>query len=102
MLVTFQTDAYESITLFGDVAKTLLGMMGHSGKVPGAILANDVAAAVKLLRQNIEFEKRHAQPGAALNSDKDDEQEVSLPLRAVPLIALLQAASDKHCDVLWT
>jgi hypothetical protein len=30
MLVTFTTKAYANITMFGDVAVTLLKMMGHS------------------------------------------------------------------------
>jgi len=33
MLVTFTTDAYADITMFGDVALTLLKMMGHSKTV---------------------------------------------------------------------
>ena len=45
MLVTFTTDAYADITMFGDVALAMLKMMGHSTTVPGAILAADVPAA---------------------------------------------------------
>jgi hypothetical protein len=41
MLVTFTTDAYADITMFGDVVHTMLKMMGHSGTVPGALLAAD-------------------------------------------------------------
>ena len=42
MLVTFSTNSYADITLFGDVALTLLKMMGHSATVPGAILTADI------------------------------------------------------------
>ena len=45
MLVTFKTEAYASITMFGDVAVALIKLMGHSGTVPGAVLAEDVPAA---------------------------------------------------------
>ena len=31
MLATFTTKAYANITMFGDVAVTLLKMIGHSG-----------------------------------------------------------------------
>ena len=48
MLITFQTDAYESITLFGHIAERLLSMMGQSGRVPGALLASDVPHALTL------------------------------------------------------
>jgi hypothetical protein len=46
MLITFQTKAYANITMFGDVAIALLKLMGHSGTVPGALMADDVPAAL--------------------------------------------------------
>lgn len=49
MLVTFTTDAYADVTMFGDVAQTMLKMMGHSGTVPSAILAQDVPEALRRL-----------------------------------------------------
>ena len=49
MRVTFTTDAYAGITMFGDVALALLKMMGHSKTVPGAILAADVPMALNRL-----------------------------------------------------
>lgn len=48
MLVTFTSDAYTDITMFGDVALTMLKMMGHSATVPGAILAADIPEALRL------------------------------------------------------
>ena len=46
MLVTFKSDAYADIMMFGDAAHRLLKMMGHSGTLPSAILAEDVPAAL--------------------------------------------------------
>ncbi len=46
MLVTFFCPAYANITMFGDVAVRLLKMMGHSGTVPSALLAENVPAAL--------------------------------------------------------
>lgn len=100
MLVTFRTDAYESITLFGHIAQRLLGLMGQSGRIPGALLANDVALALALLIKAIDIEKSQPKPSAEQDV-QDAEPEISLAHRALPLIALLQAAVDKHCDVLW-
>ena len=57
MLVTFTTDAHADITMFGDVALTMLKMMGHSATVPGAILAADVPAALSKLTAAIDAEK---------------------------------------------
>ncbi|MEA1053075.1 DUF1840 family protein, partial [Lamprobacter modestohalophilus] len=33
MLITFETKAHANITMFGDVAVTLIKLMGHSGAV---------------------------------------------------------------------
>jgi hypothetical protein len=97
MLVTFTTDAYADITLFGDVALAMLTMMGHSTTVPGAILAADVPAALNQLTAAIDTEK--ASPPV---EDKDaDEPVVSLAHRALPLIDLLAAAAKAESNVMW-
>lgn len=97
MLVTFTTDAYADITMFGDDAKALLKMMGHSGTVPSAILAADVPAALSRLTAGIEVVK--AAP--AVETEDEDEPPVSLSNRALPLIELLAAAAKDGCDVMW-
>ena len=97
MLVTFTTDAYANITMFGDVALSMLKMMGHSATVPGAILAADVPAALSRLTAAIDAEK--ASPPVA---DKDaDEPMVSMAHRALPLINLLAAAAKAEHNVMW-
>ena len=97
MLITFTTDAYADITLFGDVALAMLKMMGHSATVPGAILAEDVPAALNRLTAAIEAEK--ASPPV---EDKDaDEPVVSMANRALPLIELLSAAAKAKSNVMW-
>lgn len=103
MLIKFKTDAYGDIIMFGDVARQLLKMMGHSGTVPSAILADDVPAALDRLRRAIEPEKEAAKQRAdeeKLGNDQD-EQTVSLAYRALPLIELLTAAAKKKRDVMW-
>ncbi|MBI4808627.1 MAG: DUF1840 domain-containing protein [Nitrosomonadales bacterium] len=57
MLVTFTTDAYADITMFGDVALKMLKMMGHSANVHGAIWAEDVPEALSRLTAAIDAEK---------------------------------------------
>jgi hypothetical protein len=98
MLVTFTTDAYADITMFGDVALAMLKMMGHSGTVPGAILAEDVPAALSRLRAAIDAEKAASPPV----DDKDaDEPVVTMAHRALPLIELLAAAAKAESNVMW-
>ncbi len=102
MLLTFKSDAYADITMFGDVAQRLLKMMGHSGTVPGAILAKDVPAVLDRLKRAIDGEKTMAPDPPESMPDKDvDDQAVSLAYRALPLIELLNAAAKKNCDVMW-
>jgi hypothetical protein len=96
MLVTFTTKAYADITMFGDVALSMLKMMGHSGTVPSAIRAEDVPAALSRLTAAInEVEVPPATEKGA------DDLAVSLSHRALPLIALLTAAAKENCDVMW-
>ncbi|MHB1145789.1 MAG: DUF1840 domain-containing protein [Thiobacillus sp.] len=97
MLVTFTTKAYADITMFGDVALAMLEMMGHSTTVPGAILAEDVPAALSRLTAAIDAEKTSTPV-----EDKDaDEPGVSMAHRALPLINLLAAAAKAESNVMW-
>lgn len=100
MLVTFSCSVYADITMFGDVAVRLLRMMGHSGTVPGAILAEDVPAALQRLQDAIEEQRRLAMADDNAE-DKEGEPVVSLSHRALPLIELLEAASKADCNVMW-
>ena len=97
MIVTFTTKTYSDITMFGDVALTLLKMMGHSTKVPGAILAADVPEALDRLKAGIEAEETPV-PAA---DDEEEEPVVSLAHRALPLIELLKAARQANANVMW-
>ncbi len=104
MLVTFHSRAWSNITLFSDVAVTLLKMMGHSGTVPSALLAADIPSALARLQQGLaaagakEQGKQSVRPGA---EDADTPPPVGLRPRAYPLIQLLSAAARQGCDVMW-
>ena len=101
MLITFSCAAYANITMFGDVAVHLLRLMGHSGTVLGAILAEDVQTALECLVAAIQVEQQLPEQRQA--GDEDDTQPVvSLYHRALPLIVLLKAAAKKKCNVMWS
>lgn len=101
MIVTFSTDAFGDMTMFGDVAVSLLKKMGHSGTVPGAIMADDVPAALAKLTTAIEaLKEQQTAPNSTSNKD-ESEPAVSLAKRALPLINLLKAAAEKKTDVMW-
>jgi hypothetical protein len=103
MLITFKTPVYADITMFGDVAKALIKMMGHSGAIPGAILAEDVPKALETLKDAVA-----RNPNAPLNPRRDDDDDeavrresVSLAKRALPLVELLEAAARDEKNVMW-
>jgi len=106
MLVTFRSKAAGSITMFGEHAAQLLQLMGASGRVPGALNAADVPAALRSLQAGLQGMQTPAPP--ALNEDRsaDDEGEdqqpvVALAIRATPLLELLQRAAAAGTEVLW-
>ena len=103
MLVTFRTKAYADITMFGDVAKQLLQLMGHSGTIPSAIKGEDVPGALARLEAAI-AQRRAAEAAEAPKTDDDGHdapRKVAISQRAVPLLDLLRAAAAKNTDVMW-
>lgn len=101
MLVTFQSPAHADITMFGDVAVTLLRLMGNSGKVPGALMPEDIPEALRNLKAAVE-----ANPQRPLNPKSDGDRNgesasVSLSRRALPLISLLETALKRDAHVIW-
>jgi hypothetical protein len=86
--------------MFGDVAVQLLKLMGHSGAVPGALLAEDVEAALARLEAAVAADEQLPEPGESVQRE-DDEPAVSLAHRALPLIELLQAAAKAKCNLMW-
>jgi hypothetical protein len=106
MLVTFRSQAYADITMFGDIAVKLLTMMGHSGTVPGAILAEDVPAALDHLKKALAEDRSATVAAPAEKNVKDEDEEskeipVSLVQHAFPLLELLKAAAGAQRDVMW-
>lgn len=100
MLIKFDSEV-GSFTMAGDVAVQLLRAMGHSGTVPSAILPGDIPDALARLKFAV-----NTGPGTAAESSSSDEKDpkesqVSLRLRAFPLIELLTRAAEKGTEVMW-
>lgn len=108
MLVSFSS-RFGRLTLLGESAVRLLRLAGHSGTVPGAVLAADVPAFLDRLRAGLERHGDELSPPPAPASAGDDGEEreherpasVSLRKRAVPLLELLETARARQSDVLW-
>lgn len=96
VLVRFDSKAGQ-MTMFGDVAVTLLKMMGQSGSVPGAILSGDIPPALERLRKGVGAAREPDQRDAG----EEEEPKVNLRQRAFPLIELLERAAQSGADVVW-
>ena len=97
MLVTFKTDVYANTLMFGNDAQSMLKMMGHSGTVPGAILAEDVPAVLSRLMAALEAQK----DVQSVHDEDDETPAVSMAHRGLPLVELLTAAARAKCNVMW-
>jgi hypothetical protein len=103
MLVTFKTKGYADITMFGEVALRLIGLMGHSGSIPGALAADDLPEAIRRLRAAADTDKHDSADASTADDDEKEfgEQRVSLANRALPLIELLESAEQNQTPVMW-
>lgn len=98
MLIRFKSNAGD-MTMFGDIAVELIRMMGHSGTVPSALLAQDIPAALERLRKGVAVA-----PAPAPQNEETEREEgprVSLQQRAFPLIELLERCAKNGWDVMW-
>jgi len=100
MLVTFKTSAHGNITMFGDVAKSLLILMNQSGNVPGALMAEDVASALQHLRDGLN-QSTDEETAPPLDENDDAPAPVAISVRAKPLVELLEAAVADNESVMW-
>ncbi|EGM79708.1 Domain of unknown function (DUF1840) [Rheinheimera sp. A13L] len=102
MLITFKSIAAAPVQMFGNVALQLLELMGRLPKAPGALFAEDVTEALALLQQGLsELEAREQAELPQDSADKEKPAVIPLKHRAVPLIALLQAAIREQKGVSW-
>ena len=110
MVVKFST-RFGQLVMFGDSALTLLRLGGHSGAVPGAILEADLPAFQAKLHEGLERHGQLPSPapaepsteavGVAHGGEGERERPVSLRLRAVPLLELVENAIRRGSDLLW-
>jgi len=98
MLIQFDSKSGR-FSMFDQSAVPLLKMMGHSGTVPGAILAADIPAALEKLRAALAALPES--PADEKPADDGKEPPVSLRQRAFPLVDLLERAARNGSDVVW-
>ena len=86
--------------MFGNDAVRLLKLMGHSGTVPGALLAEDVQVALQRLEAVFETDEQLPEPGEP-GEGENNNPAVHHPHSTPPLIELLKAAAKEQCNVMW-
>ena len=102
MLVTFKSTAsHADVTMFGTAATSLLKMMGQSGNVPGAIMAEDIPAALDKLERGLAERDDTDTVESAPDDDEDEVEAVSLSRRATPLVKMLEVANEEGTSVRW-
>lgn len=109
MIVTFKTKASGNLIYFKDVAIKLLALMGRDDKVPSALFAEDVAAALAKLQHGLAEIAREEQEKVKQNENLAEQRAssattkayISLNVRAEPLLEMLQKAVKKQCPVQW-
>jgi hypothetical protein len=107
MLVRFST-RHGQLVMQGEPAVALLRLGGHSGTVPGAVLAAEVPAFLVRLQAGLETHGEEISPAPEPmppDADRDDdeprERPIRLRLRAVPLVDMLQTAIARGDDLMW-
>lgn len=94
--------------MHGEAAVALLGGMGHSGTVPGAILAAELPGALARLERMLEAAgdtvSARAPPSGAADDDRETRERepvVTLRHRAVPLLDMVRTAIARGSDLMW-
>lgn len=100
MLIKFDSEV-GSFSMDRDIAVQLLRAMGHSGTVPGAMLATDIPGALARLKSMVGKSPADTASPPAKGGDEDGPAPVSLRQRAYPLVDLLTRAAEKGKEVLW-
>ena len=105
MIVKFSTSIGQ-LTMHGDAAVALLKGMGHSGTVPGAILAADLPAALAQLQRMLETSGDLTgaplpPPPQSEEEEREREPVITLKTRAVPLLDMLRTAIARKSDLMW-
>ncbi|UJS24513.1 DUF1840 domain-containing protein [Thiothrix winogradskyi] len=100
-MIRFTSPAAASVSMFEKDAKALIRMMGHSGTIPSAIRAEDVATALQHLEAALKAQAAQTESPAKQPTEEAEAPVVSLNVRAYPLLELLKTAIATQKNVMW-
>ena len=101
-MMRFQSSAAGDVQMFTSDAGEMLKAMGHPDRPQGALLPEDLPAAVAALEAAVQHSK--AQPPVAVpatHADETLEQRVDFGRRAWPLMELLRLSAERQVAVTW-
>lgn len=98
MLVRFTSKSAASVSMFEKDAARLLKFMGHSGTIPSAIRAKDVAERLATLEKALAVDTPEPEEPAR---SEDEEPPVPISHRAYPLMELMRTAIATDENVMW-
>lgn len=102
-MIKFRGEHTGSIMMFDTPALKLLRIMGTSGSRKGALMAEDVPAALAALEAAIDSGRLYAPSDEEQPVERDDDPDdrVSLVQRAIPLRDLLRHAVATESYLMW-
>ena len=101
MLITFKSRAHADVTMFGDVALELIRLMGRRDTVPSAMYPEDIPDALGKLRSGLVLQEAAESVVVTNDVDEDEEEQIGIQTRAIPLIELMVAAKKEQVPVMW-
>lgn len=99
MPLSFRTPNHAAVVYTDSVGVAMLKLMGRTGKVPGALDAEQVPAARDRLRQRLKAGAEES--GVPQVSADGDTVPIGVEIRALPLVELLEAAIAAGNYVSW-
>jgi hypothetical protein len=106
MMIKFATK-FGQLLMQGEPALALIRLGGHSGTVPGAVLASDLPGFLQRLRAGLAQHGDQYSPAplprepGTEDDEEPGERPVRLRLRAVPLLEMIETAVQQPSDLMW-
>ena len=107
MLIIFKSKAAGDVMMFGDVAQSLMEIMGKSPEAKGIVTVEQLPDAIARLKAAVAQDKAekpvvdHDERVFEKTPEGGKREYVSLARRAVPLIELLDYSLKEEVPVTW-
>ena len=107
MLIIFKSKAAGDVMMFGDVAQSLMEIMGKSPAAKGIVTVEQLPDAIARLKAAVAQDKAekpvvdHDERVFEKTPEGGKREHVSLARRAVPLIELLEFSLKEGEPVVW-